>query len=126
MAANATFALNAGVWFRRGRLVMGSPDPRQSRRRQAEYPLIELSKFPKPALTVSGQRGAVEAIVDPFGAAADEAGHHIADFQQGAVFKTILRPRHIADNGENTHIEFTRNSQGEFTTDNRNPFPRFS
>jgi hypothetical protein len=28
--ANATFALNAGVWFRRVRLVMFSPDPRQS------------------------------------------------------------------------------------------------
>src|SRR5437868_6517273 len=28
MAASATFALKAGVWFRRGRLVMGSPDSR--------------------------------------------------------------------------------------------------
>src|SRR5260370_18896465 len=26
MAANATFALKAGVWFRRGRLFMVSPD----------------------------------------------------------------------------------------------------
>src|SRR5207302_6975877 len=26
MAASATFALKAGVWFRRGRLVMVSPD----------------------------------------------------------------------------------------------------
>jgi hypothetical protein len=26
MAAKATFALNAGVWFRRGRLLMVSPD----------------------------------------------------------------------------------------------------
>jgi hypothetical protein len=29
-AANATFALKAGVWFRRVRLVMLSPDPRRS------------------------------------------------------------------------------------------------
>ena len=28
MAANATFALKAGVWFRRGRLLMVSPDSR--------------------------------------------------------------------------------------------------
>src|SRR4029077_9297746 len=26
MAASATFALKAGVWFRRGRLLIGSPD----------------------------------------------------------------------------------------------------
>ena len=30
MAAKATFALKAGVWFRRGRLLMISPDSRQS------------------------------------------------------------------------------------------------
>jgi len=29
-AANATFALKAGVWFRRARLLMISPDARQS------------------------------------------------------------------------------------------------
>src|SRR5471032_3392113 len=28
MAASATFALKAGVWFRRGRLLMVSPDSR--------------------------------------------------------------------------------------------------
>src|SRR5450756_1779064 len=30
MAASATFALKAGVWFRRGRLLMVSPDSRST------------------------------------------------------------------------------------------------
>src|ERR1700730_9931997 len=51
MAASATFALQAGEWFRRGRLFMLSPDSRAQRARcQAETPLIVLSRFPRPAL----------------------------------------------------------------------------
>ncbi len=50
-AASATFALKAGVWFRRGRLFMVSPDSRAYRaRRQAETPLSVLFKFASPAL----------------------------------------------------------------------------
>jgi hypothetical protein len=51
--------LKAGVWFRRVRLVMLSPDPRHPRRCQAENPLIPLSRFPRPALAegVSGRDG---------------------------------------------------------------------
>jgi hypothetical protein len=51
MAASATFALKAGAWFRRGRLLMVSPDSRDKlARRQAETPLIALCRFPRPAL----------------------------------------------------------------------------
>src|SRR5207245_11384874 len=45
MAANATFALKAGVWFRRARLVMLSPDPRQSSPpsgRKSTYPAVQI------------------------------------------------------------------------------------
>src|ERR1700758_1295225 len=58
-AARATFALKAGEWFRRGRLLMVSPVHGDYRRYQAEIPLIALSKFPRPALkTRSILRGA--------------------------------------------------------------------
>src|SRR5450432_2434020 len=51
MAVKATLALKAGVWFRRVRFVMISPDSRQPRCQcQAENPLIALSRFPEPAL----------------------------------------------------------------------------
>src|ERR1700747_855412 len=49
-AARATFALKAGEWFRRGRLLMVSPVHGDYRRYQAEIPLIALSTFPRPAL----------------------------------------------------------------------------
>src|SRR5882762_8904034 len=50
-AASATFALKAGVWFRRARLLIVSPDSRANlARRQAETPLIALFRFPEPAL----------------------------------------------------------------------------
>jgi hypothetical protein len=42
--------LKAGVWFRRGRLLMVSPVRGDYRRRQAEIPLIVLCRFPGPAL----------------------------------------------------------------------------
>src|SRR5438105_10597008 len=51
MAASATFALKAGVWFRRARLLIVSPDSRVNlARRQAETPLIPLFRFLRPAL----------------------------------------------------------------------------
>src|ERR1700760_4978965 len=52
-AARATFAVKAGEWFRRGRLLMVSPVYGDYRRYQAEIPLIALSKFPRPALSTS-------------------------------------------------------------------------
>ena len=53
MAAKATFALKAGVWFRRGRLVISLLIRWAQRARcQAETPLIVLSKFPEPALSL--------------------------------------------------------------------------
>jgi hypothetical protein len=48
MAANATFALNAGLWVRRARLDIFSPDLRHPRRAQAENPLIALSRLRIP------------------------------------------------------------------------------
>src|ERR1700682_3863562 len=50
-AARATFALKAGEWFRRGRLLMVSPVRGDYRRRQAEIPLIVLCRFPGPAVS---------------------------------------------------------------------------
>src|SRR5450755_783621 len=49
-AARATFALKAGEWFRRGRLLMVSPVHGDYRRCQSEIPLIVLFRFPGPAL----------------------------------------------------------------------------
>jgi hypothetical protein len=41
------------VWFRRGLLLMVSPDSRAQRARcQAEIPLIVLCRFPGPALII--------------------------------------------------------------------------
>jgi len=54
MAASATFALKAGVWFRRARLLIVSPDSRVNlARRQAETPLIPLFRFLRPALILT-------------------------------------------------------------------------
>jgi N-terminal domain of oxidoreductase len=51
MSDAPSYALNAGVWFRRARLLIGSPDSRVDlARRQAETPLILLSRFLRPAL----------------------------------------------------------------------------
>ena len=63
MAASATFALKAGVWFRRARLFMVSPDSRAQRARcQAETPLIVLCRFPGPALRspIAGKRNGTD------------------------------------------------------------------
>src|SRR3954453_22931527 len=49
-AANATFALKAGLCVRRVRFVMLAPDPRHHRRFQADPPLIALSEFGQPPL----------------------------------------------------------------------------
>src|SRR3954465_344240 len=52
-AANATFALKAGLCVRRVRFVMLAPDPRHYRRFQADPPLIALSEFGQPPLKSS-------------------------------------------------------------------------
>jgi hypothetical protein len=50
MAASATFALKAGVWFRRGRLLIVSPDslgvPEHMVYRFSSY-LVEISRKPR-------------------------------------------------------------------------------
>jgi hypothetical protein len=55
MAASATLALKAGVWFRRGLLLMVSPVRGYHRRYQAETPLIDLFKFAGSALSVGAE-----------------------------------------------------------------------
>jgi hypothetical protein len=61
MAAKATFALKAGVWFRRGLLLIVSPEVRAYiARRQADAPLIVLSEFPGPPLS-TGKQSSSEA-----------------------------------------------------------------
>jgi hypothetical protein len=48
-AARATFALKAGVWFRRARFFIFAPDSQaQNACRQAEIPLNALFKIPGP------------------------------------------------------------------------------
>jgi hypothetical protein len=42
--------LKAGVWFRRGRLLIVSPVRGHIRRTQAETPLIDLFSFAEPPL----------------------------------------------------------------------------
>src|ERR1700747_3544329 len=61
-AARATFALKAGEWFRRGRLLMVSPVHGDYRRHQAEIPLIALSKFPRPALMPAREWGGCPSV----------------------------------------------------------------
>src|SRR4051812_35742228 len=56
MAARATFALKAGLCARRARLAIVSPDMRHSRRSQADFPLIGLSEFAQPPLSVQLSR----------------------------------------------------------------------
>jgi hypothetical protein len=42
--------LKAGLWVRRTRLAIVAPDPRHSRRSQADFPLIGPSEFGQPPL----------------------------------------------------------------------------
>src|SRR6185369_1613949 len=51
IAANATFALKPGLWFRRDRLDMFPPATRHQRRFQAGKPLIGLFRFAQPPLS---------------------------------------------------------------------------
>src|SRR5215207_3483838 len=77
MAANATFALKAGSWLRRARLVILAPDPRHPRRSQADFPLIGLSEFPRPLLP--------DGFADPRrGGGRRGRGHDGADARAGA------------------------------------------
>src|SRR5947209_12702493 len=85
MAASATFALKAGVWFRRARLLMVSPDSRAHRaRRQAETPLSVLCRFPQPALT-SADMGGWRSIHDAPG-----------ELFQSSLPGVLLTPRHAS------------------------------
>jgi hypothetical protein len=45
--------LKAGECVRRVRFVIVAPDPRHSRRSQAGFPLIALSEFGRPPLTIA-------------------------------------------------------------------------
>jgi hypothetical protein len=49
--------LKAGLWFRRGRLLIVSPGRGHSRRLQADIPLIDMSRFAEPLLPAAGCDG---------------------------------------------------------------------
>jgi hypothetical protein len=57
--------LKAGVWFRRGLLLIVSPVRGYYRRYQAETPLIDLFKFASPALQVTASLAAARASKEP-------------------------------------------------------------
>src|SRR3954449_11673972 len=81
-AAKATFALKAGVWFRRGRFVMVSPVRHTSwplSGRNSTYPAVQISKASSDATGSSQQRAFVEG---------DEAVHVISPIIQ----RQILAP----------------------------------
>ncbi|MGC1520860.1 MAG: hypothetical protein WA803_04910, partial [Steroidobacteraceae bacterium] len=46
--------MKAGLWVRRARLAIVAPDLRHSRRSQADFPLIGLSEFARPPLSIAG------------------------------------------------------------------------
>src|SRR6201987_5293167 len=100
-AARATFALKAGEWFRRGRLLMVSPVHGDYRRHQAEIPLIALSKFPRPALVslVYLRLSSVTEALARVRRRVEAGGHDIPPevierrFQKSAdYFETIYKP----------------------------------
>jgi hypothetical protein len=62
MAASATLALKADVWFRRGLLLIVSPVRGYHRRYQAETPLIDLFKFASPALIMQRLQFPIAAV----------------------------------------------------------------
>src|SRR5262249_38979800 len=73
MAASATFALKAGVWFRRGRLLMVSPDSRctacpLSGRNSTYRPvqIFEAGSYPTRA-TAEAVRGPNGTVLESFG-----------------------------------------------------------
>ena len=82
-AAKATFALKAGVRFRRGCLLMISHVHGDYRRCQAEIPLIVLCRFPGPALGRS-----VEKNLTLFNSRFDVDGHAISNADMIAKFRS--------------------------------------
>src|ERR1700740_1173922 len=86
-AARAPFALKAGEWFRRGRLLMVSPVHGDYRRYQAEIPLIALSKFPRPAL-VAHFLWAAEEVLE-FAAREWKTNLDSTSLTTGTIFSTI-------------------------------------
>src|SRR5258705_10262182 len=87
MAASATFALKAGVWLRRGRLLIVSPDLRGNlARRQAETPLSELFRFSGPPQSVLPEL--IEIIQIGFALGAEEEAHRYAE----VVFERCAAP----------------------------------
>lgn len=55
IAANATFALKAGLWFRRTRLVIVAPVHGNHAAFRPKIHLYPLSRFPEPALPATSQ-----------------------------------------------------------------------
>src|SRR3977135_1708654 len=92
MAASATCALKAGVWFRRARLLIVSPDSRANlARRQAEIPLIALFRFPEPALSALRRGTNPRAAATVIECQANET-HHASCRFYGARHRGICAP----------------------------------
>ena len=70
------FGPKAGPRVRRVRLVMLAPGPRHPRRSQAEIPLIGLSDFGRPALSL-GQGKSVNTTPGPVGGCPTGHEYHI-------------------------------------------------
>src|SRR5262249_22551495 len=96
IAAIATFALKADVWFRRGLLLMLSPDSRANLARcQAEAPLIALCRFPKPALIVFRLIASVAHQTASRGELAilEDGRHRVATAQSSKLFAPASKKR---------------------------------
>src|SRR5438034_387788 len=98
MAASATFALKAGVWFRRARLLIVSPDSRVNlARRQAETPLIPVFRFLRPALVeASFQR----RMMQDYGAQGINTGFWIGNRERRSCRHTSFCMRGCATQSE--------------------------
>src|SRR5262245_57209373 len=148
IAAIATFALKADVWFRRGLLLMLSPDSRANLARcQAEAPLIALCRFPKPALRsvhhypnsgaglapqgdVRHRRDATCSVprLDrrSFGAGPNESLRSVwidpVRSDDGSGARLILAPRHLASDHVRHHLVAHKAQSGARRTDPKGHF----
>src|SRR6267154_829265 len=104
MAASATFALKPGVWFRRGRLVMVSPDSRGTAcplsGRNSTYRPVQISgtgsivssgtgRYIHPSTIYSGTKHAISAIAESLRREIGKDWIRVTSVEPGAV-KTEL------------------------------------
>src|SRR5260370_32978058 len=103
-AARATFALKAGEWFRRGRLLMVSPVHGDYRRCQAEIPLIVLFRFPEPALFAIRPLNGADCL-SCFHSSASASQYSVSEYSI-SVLASAARSRHMVSNAANCFLEY--------------------